>query len=116
VDWSSSVVAPPPPAVVSTPPAVVTTPSLSTSPASSISQVTARPKQTVTSSKLSKSAGLVVPKGSKVSLSVASKYKKICKVVGATVKTVGKGTCSVKVVVTTKLKKKTSKTVTIKVE
>ena len=69
----------------------------------------------VTATKLTKSAGLVVPKGSKVSLSIASSKKKVCKVGRASIRTVGKGTCSVKVVVTTKSKKKTSKTVTIKV-
>jgi hypothetical protein len=70
----------------------------------------------VTATKLTKSAGLVVRKGSKVSLSVSSKYKKVCKVAGTSIKTIGKGTCLVKVVVTTKAKKKTSKTVTIKVK
>jgi hypothetical protein len=55
-----------------------------------------------------------VPKGAKVALTVSSKYKKVCKVVGATVRTIGKGTCVVKVVVTTK-RKMTSKTVTVKV-
>jgi hypothetical protein len=70
----------------------------------------------VTATKLTKSAGLVVRKGSKVSLSVALKQKKVCKVVRTSIKTIGKGTCSVKVVVTTKSKKKTSKTVTIKVK
>lgn len=69
----------------------------------------------VTATKLTMSAGLVVRKGSKVSLSVALKQKKVCKVVRTSIKTIGKGTCSVKVVVTTKSKKKTSKTVTIKV-
>ena len=69
----------------------------------------------VTATKLTKSAGLVVRKGSKISLSVASSKKKVCKAARASIKTVGKGTCSVKVVVTTKSKKKTSKTVTIKV-
>jgi hypothetical protein len=103
------------PSVVPPPAPVGSTPSVLTSPAPSISQFTARRKQIVTSSKLTKSAGLVVPKGSKVSLSVSSKQKKVCKVVGSSVKTIGKGTCSVKVVVTTKSKKKISKTVTIKV-
>ena len=69
----------------------------------------------VTATKLTKSAGLGVRKGSKISLSVASSKKKVCKAARASIKTVGKGTCSVKVVVTTKSKKKTSKTVTIKV-
>lgn len=85
------------------------------SPAASISLVNARSKLTVVSSKLTKAASLSVPKGAKVTLAVSSKYMKVCKVVGTTVKTVGKGTCLVKVVVTTKSKKKTSKTVTIKV-
>lgn len=103
------------PSVVPPPAPVDSTPSVLTSPAPSITHFTARRKQTVTSSKLTKSAGLVVPKGSKVSLSVSSKQKKVCKVVGTSVKTIAKGTCSVKVVVMTKSKKKTSKTVTIKV-
>ena len=79
------------------------------------SGLAAKRNQTFSSPKLTKTAGLSVPRGAKVTLTVSSKYKKVCKVVGTTVKTVGKGTCPVKVVVTTKTKKKTSKTVTIKV-
>jgi hypothetical protein len=84
-------------------------------PATSLG-LSAKQKQTVSSSKLTKAAGLAVPKGAKVTLSVSSKYKKVCKVVGTAVKTVSKGTCWVKVVVTTKSKKKTSKTVTINIK
>ena len=77
--------------------------------------IVTKKNQTLTSSRVTKAAGLSVPKGAKVTLTVSSKYKKVCKVVGTAVKTVGKGTCPVKVVVTTKSKKKTSKTVTVKV-
>lgn len=71
-------------------------------------------KQTVKSSKITKLAGLVVPKGAKVALTVSSKYKKVCRKVGTTVRTIGKGACVVKVVVTTKTKM-TTKIVTVKV-
>jgi hypothetical protein len=73
-------------------------------------------KKTLASSKLTKNAGISVPKGAKVVLSVATKYKKTCNVVGSTVKTIRKGTCPVKVVVTTKTGQKTSGTTSIKVK
>jgi hypothetical protein len=72
-------------------------------------------KKTLVGSKLTKNAGIVVPKGSKVALAVSKKHKKICSVVGSTVKTVRKGTCLVSVVVTTKTGQKTSGTTLIKV-
>ena len=72
-------------------------------------------RRNVPSSKLVKAAGIGIPKGAKVTLTVSSKYRNVCKVVGSTVRTTGKGTCPVKIVVTTKAKKRTSKTVTIKV-
>lgn len=72
-------------------------------------------KKTLVGSKLTKNAGIVVPKGAKVALAVSKKHKKICSVVGSTVKTVRKGTCLVSVVVTTKTGQKTSGTTSIKV-
>jgi hypothetical protein len=54
---------------------------------------------------------LKTPKGSKTSFSVATSSKKNCKLVGTTVKSLRAGTCSVKVTVTTKAGKKTSRTV-----
>ena len=72
-------------------------------------------KKTLAGSKLTKNAGIVVPKGSKVALAVSKKHKKTCSVVGSTVKTVRKGTCLVSVVVTTKTGQKTSGTTSIKV-
>jgi hypothetical protein len=72
-------------------------------------------KKTLVGSILTKNAGIVVPKGSKVALAVSKKHKKTCSVVGSTVKTVRKGTCLVSVVVTTKTGQKTSGTTSIKV-
>ena len=73
-------------------------------------------KKTLAGSKLTKNAGITVPKGAKVALTVSKKYKKICSVAGSTVKTVRKGTCLVSVVVTTKTGQKTSGTISIKVK
>jgi hypothetical protein len=81
-----------------------------------VREIVVKSKGTVASSKLTKAASLSVPKGAKITLTVSSKYKRVCRVAGTTVRTVGKGTCPVKVVVTTKSKKKTSKIVTIKVK
>lgn len=91
-------------------------PSLSspTSSASMISLTLAKGKA-MGATRIANSARLAIPRGAKVTLNVSSKFKKICKVVGTSVKTLGKGTCPVKVVVTTKTQKKTSKTVTIRV-
>ena len=94
-----------------------TSSSAASSPLSTVATNTGlgvKANQSVTSAKLAKAAALAVPKGAKVALTVSSKYKKVCKVVGATVKAVGKGMCVIKVVVATKLKT-TSKTVTVKV-
>ena len=73
-------------------------------------------KKTLAGSKLTKNAGITVPKGAKVALTVSKKHKKICSVAGSTVKTVRKGTCLVSVVVTTKTGQKTSGTTSIKVK
>jgi hypothetical protein len=54
---------------------------------------------------------LKTPKGSKTSFSVATSSKKNCKLLGTTVKSLRAGTCSVKVTVTTKAGRKTSRTV-----
>jgi len=73
-------------------------------------------KKTLAGSKLTKNAGITVPKGAEVALTVSKKHKKICSVVGSTVKTVLKGTCLVSVVVTTKTGQKTSSSTSIKVK
>jgi hypothetical protein len=60
-------------------------------------------------------AKLKAPSGSRYVLSVAVSSKKICKVVGTSIKTLKKGTCAVKVNVTLKGKKPVAKTVKITV-
>ena len=66
-------------------------------------------------SKLLKLANLKAPTGSKYALSVNASSKKICKVLGTTIKTLKKGTCVVNVTVTLKGQKPTPKTIRIKV-
>lgn len=72
-------------------------------------------RQTIQGSRLAKFGGLSVPKGSKISLSVSAKHQKVCRVVGTSLRTVGRGSCQVKTTVLTKDKRKSSKTVTVKV-
>jgi hypothetical protein len=72
-------------------------------------------KKTISGTSLAKSVSLSIPKKAKISITMASKYAKKCKVSGTSVKTLAKGTCVVKVTVTTSTKKKTSKNVTISV-
>lgn len=68
-------------------------------------------KATTSSKTLLSLSKLPSPKGSKTSLSVAASSRKICQLKGTSVKNTAKGTCSVKVTVTTKSGKKTSRTV-----
>jgi hypothetical protein len=68
-------------------------------------------KATTSSKTLLSLSKLPTPKGSKTSLSVAASSRKICQLKGTSVKNTAKGTCSVKVTVTTKSGKKTSRTV-----
>jgi hypothetical protein len=68
-------------------------------------------KATTSSKTLLSLSKLPSPKGSKTSLSVAASSRKICQLKGTSVKNTAKGTCSVKVTVTTKSGKKSSRTV-----
>ena len=68
-------------------------------------------KATTSSKTLVSLSKLTTPKGSKTSFTVASSSKKYCRVSGTTVKSLKAGTCSVKVTVTTKTGKKSSRTV-----
>lgn len=68
-------------------------------------------KATTSSKTLLSLSKLPTPKGSKTSLSVAASSRKICQLKGTSVKNLKPGTCSVKVTVTTKASKKTSRTV-----
>ena len=78
--------------------------------------LTAKAKKTVSGTSLLKSAGLKLPKKAKISLVVAAKYKKLCKVSGTSLRTLAAGKCVVKVTVTTSTKKKTSKSVTVTIK
>jgi hypothetical protein len=68
-------------------------------------------KATTSSKTLLSLSKLPAPKGSKTSLAVASSSRKFCQLKGTSVKNLKPGTCSVKVTVTTKGGKKTSRTV-----
>ena len=78
--------------------------------------ITTKPKRTISGNSLAKSVSLSIPKKAKITVTMASKYAKKCKVSGTSVRTLAKGTCVVKVTVTTVTKKKTSKSVTITVK
>jgi hypothetical protein len=73
-------------------------------------------KKTMSGTSLAKSVSLSIPKKAKISITMASKYAKKCKISGTSIKTLAKGTCVVKVTVTTATKKKTSRNVTITVK
>ena len=77
--------------------------------------ITTRAKRTISATSLARVARLTVPRKAKVSLSVAAKFAKRCRVSGTTVRTLAKGTCVVRVTVTTTSRKRTSKNVTITV-
>lgn len=68
-------------------------------------------KATTTSKTLVALSKLATPKGSKTSFSIASSSKKFCQLSGTSVRSLKAGTCSVKVTVTSKSGKKTSRTV-----
>lgn len=68
-------------------------------------------KSTITSKTLINLSKLATPKGSKTSFTIATSSKKYCQLKGTSVKNLKAGTCSVKVTVTTKSGKKTSRTV-----
>jgi hypothetical protein len=78
--------------------------------------LTARANKSVLGTSLLKTAGLKLPKAAKISLSVAAKYKKLCKVSGTSLRTLTAGKCVVKVTVTTSTKRKTSKSVTVTIK
>jgi hypothetical protein len=86
-------------------------------PVTAITQtgIQTKAKKTISGTSLAKSVSLSIPKKAKISITMASKYAKKCKVSGTSIKTLAKGTCVVKVTVTTSTKKKTSKNVTITV-
>lgn len=70
-----------------------------------------KPKSVTSSKNLVALSKLSTPKGSKTSFSIASSSRKICQLKGTSVTALKTGTCSVKVTVTTKTGKKTSRTV-----
>ena len=77
--------------------------------------VATRVKKTVTGATLARAAGVNIPKGAKVSVSVSSRYARFCKVSGTSVRALSRGTCPVNVTVVTAAKKRTTKTVNIAV-
>lgn len=81
-----------------------------------VPKITTKTKRTLSASTLARTAKLSVPKKARVSLTLAPKYKKHCTLSGTTVRTLTKGTCVVRVTVTTATKKRTSKNVTITVK
>jgi hypothetical protein len=97
--------------------ATTTTTAVYVPPVTTIKQtgIQTKVKKTISGTSLAKSVSLSIPKKAKISITMASKYAKKCKVSGTSVKTLAKGTCVVKVTVTTSTKKKTSKNVTISV-
>jgi hypothetical protein len=97
-------------------PAATTTPAVPTASPVLPASLTTKVKKSLTSSALARAAKLAVPKKAKISLSVSAKYSKICRASGATVRTLKKGKCFVKVTVTTTAKKKTSRNVTVTVK
>jgi hypothetical protein len=78
--------------------------------------VTSRVKRNISAAALARSAKISVPKKAKIALSVSSRYAKKCRVSGTSVRTLAKGTCVVRVTVTTAAKKKTTRNVTISVK
>jgi hypothetical protein len=99
------------PAVVPTPVVDQGTRTVSPTPATPRYTKVIKAKATTSSKTLLSLSKLPAPKGSKTSLTVASSSRKFCQVKGTSVKNLKRGTCSVKVTVTTKSGKKTSRTV-----
>ena len=105
------------PAATTTVPTVTTPPVIQTAPIVPTAQtLNSKVKKSISAVSLTRFAKISVPKKAKISLSVSAKHSKICRASGATVRTLKKGTCVVKVTVTTSTKKKTSKNVTITVK
>lgn len=88
-----------------------TTQIVSPSPAIPAYTKVIKTKATTTSRTLVSLSKLATPKGSKTSFSIATSSKKYCQLTGSSVKSLRAGTCSVKVTVTTKTGKKSSRTV-----
>jgi hypothetical protein len=86
-------------------------PALSPTPATPRYTKVIKAKATTSSKTLLSLSKLPAPQGSKTSLTVVSSSRKFCQLKGTSVKNLKPGTCSVKVTVTTKAGKKTSRTV-----
>jgi hypothetical protein len=99
------------PAVVPTPVVDQGTRTVSPTPVTPRYTKVIKAKATTSSKTLLSLSKLPSPKGSKTSLGIAISSRKICQLKGTSVKNIRKGTCSVKVTVTTKSGKKTSRTV-----
>ena len=97
--------------VVQTPAVNQLTQVVSPLPAATAYSKVIKAKSTTTSKTLVNLSKLNTPKGSKTSFTVAIASKKYCQLAGTTVKSLRTGSCSVKVTVTTKTGKKTSRTV-----
>lgn len=94
---------------------IVTPLLVGTSPSLVTPSFAAKVGKSVSSGSLLKTARISTPSTSKISLSVASASRSVCKVSGLTVKMLKKGTCQVTVVVLPKKGARTSKLVAVKV-
>ena len=81
-----------------------------------VPKLTTKAKRNISGATLARTAKMSVPKKAKISVSIASKYAKKCRVSGTSVRALAKGTCVVRVTVTTASKKRTVKNVTINVK
>jgi hypothetical protein len=93
-----------------------TSPTTATVPATTTSALKSKVKKSISAATFAKHAKISVPKKAKISLSMSAKYAKTCRISKSSVQTLKKGTCVVKVTVTTSTKKKTSKSITITVK
>lgn len=82
---------------------------------SSSKAMTLDTKKAVTGKSIAQFAKLVIPKNSKLSLNVALSSKKICRVIGTSIRGLKAGTCKVTVSAKPKTGKTQSKTVSLKV-
>ena len=96
--------------------ATTTAPTTVTVPATTTLALKSKVKKSISAATFAKHAKISVPKKAKISLSMSAKYAKTCRTSQTAVQTLKKGTCVVKVTVTTSSKKKTSKNVTITVK
>ena len=72
-------------------------------------------KKSISNSSVIKSSKLTISKGAKTSVAVAKTSQSICRVVGASIRGLKKGSCRVTVTMTPKKGSKVSKTLTVKV-